>query len=193
MMQTTETAIKIAKDGRAITYRAAAILLAGEYESSVTGLIPLTATERAKVGPTYTHRAGRILLTTADVAAITAADAEYKGTVATERARPEVVERDRIAQMYAQAKSVTDEDYSRALYLRSAADAALAAWRIRYQDAAREEQRLVLHDKAEHERELATGALTYDADGWLTYEDQQHRHDEHMAKAANYDRQANEL
>lgn len=50
-----------------------------------------------------------------------------------------------------------------------------------------------LRDQASHARSVALGALTYDADGWLSREDRQKSHDEGMAKSATLESQAVEL
>lgn len=47
-----------------------------------------------------------------------------------------------------------------------------------------------LRDQAEHEKSVAIGALTYDADGWLSREDQEKSHATGMAKAAQLEAQA---
>ena len=73
------------------------------------------------------------------------------------------------------------------------ADRMLAEWRAKYPDEHRREQAEKLRSMAARERELAVGALSYDCDGSLSAEARQARHDEMMAKASDYDRQADEL
>lgn len=65
------------------------------------------------------------------------------------------------------------------------ADKALAQWREDYPEAGRDEKRSNLLASAESMERQAKGALTYDADGWISPNEQQKRHDEGMVKAAN--------
>jgi len=190
MTQITETTIKTTRDGRLVVYRESSIYVGGSHHTIAHEPTPLTRQEQAKVGAEYTHRVGAVVLTDGEAKLLRTAITEDQRALAAERNRPENVERGRIASVYAQAAKLEDEDYSRSLYLISAADAALATWRQQYPAAAREEHRMQLQDKAEHERSLAVGALTYDADGSLSHEDQQRRHDEHMTAAAALDAQA---
>lgn len=106
-------------------------------------------------------------------------------------------ERREISDMFAQAKrrlhATDDNGVSDGYALMAQARARLAAWREQYADAARQEQAENLRAQAEHERSLASGALVYDADGSLTSEMQQQRHDEHIAKAESLEQQAAEI
>lgn len=104
-------------------------------------------------------------------------------------------ERDAISRLFAAAwqsehRDEDDNNINRAMMQRGEAAQRLAAWRVKYPAAAREEDRNELLEKAEKEESLAKGALVYDADGWLSRVDQKKAHDEHMAKAAEYRRQA---
>lgn len=65
----------------------------------------------------------------------------------------------------------------------NAAEAALTAWREKYPEAAREEDRRNLLAQADKHDELAVGALVYDADGWLSASEQETRAAEFRAKA----------
>jgi hypothetical protein len=73
------------------------------------------------------------------------------------------------------------------------AEDALKAWQAKYPDAARRERAARLRSQADHQRELATGALVYDCDGSFSSAYQQKRHEEFMAKAADLDAQAAEI
>lgn len=113
-------------------------------------------------------------------------------------AHPEIRERQEIERMMERAEVIIqgeDEDYDRGAgyALRHQAEQRLAAWRERYPAAAAEEDAMQLEDKAAHLRDLAVGALVYDADGWLSAEEQQKRHDGLEAEAAALDRQAVEI
>ena len=70
---------------------------------------------------------------------------------------------------------------------------ALAAWQARYPGATRRERAAHLRAQADHQRELATGALVYDCDGSFSPAYQQQRHDEFIAAAAKLDAQAAEM
>lgn len=50
-----------------------------------------------------------------------------------------------------------------------------------------------LREQAAHQRELAVGALTYDADGWISREGRQKRHDEMLQKAQALEQEAAKL
>ena len=69
----------------------------------------------------------------------------------------------------------------------------MEAWRAKYPAEARKEESARLIAQAEHEEDLAAGALVYDADGWIGPEEQQRRHDEAMAKAQELRAKAAEL
>lgn len=80
-----------------------------------------------------------------------------------------------------------------AIKLRREARDALAKWRIDYPDEAILEKADDLDEKAAEQEQHAKGALTYDCDGSFTAEYQQKRHDEFMAKAADYRAEAAKL
>ncbi len=110
---------------------------------------------------------------------------------------PEVKERNRISALYDRARRRLDDrddnntsDHYRLL---AEADAALEAWRAKYPEAAKEERRQAILSEAEHEEQLASGALTYDADGWYDEAQRQKHHDEYMAKARELREQAANL
>lgn len=90
-------------------------------------------------------------------------------------------------------RSGSEDNVSGPIRLRAEARERLAEWRTRYPVEDREEEAIRLRGLADRQRELAAGALTYDADGSLTAEMQQQRHDGHMGKAGDLDRQAAEL
>ncbi len=110
---------------------------------------------------------------------------------------PAQKERARIEALYRRANQrLYDTDDNNTMdhfRLRTEADAALAKWRKDYPLEAAEEDADGLIEQAKHEEELASGALVYDADGWLSPEEQQRRHDEHMAKARELRAKAAEL
>lgn len=76
---------------------------------------------------------------------------------------------------------------------RAKAAAMLKAWREKYPAEARAEDAADLRAQAEAKRSLAVGALTYDADGWISQDEQRKRHDEIMAEAVALEKQAKEL
>ena len=108
---------------------------------------------------------------------------------------PEVVERAEITRLYEAAhrsehRDTDDNQMMRACQQRARADKLLAAWRIKYPDAARAEKATDLRSQAADKRSLAAGALAYDCDGSLTAEMQQERHDNYMREADELDRAA---
>ena len=114
-----------------------------------------------------------------------------------ERTHPGAAERRAISDLYAKAERRRDasDDCNTMDYFSfsSQADARLKAWRAQYPAEAMEEDAQRLRSKADRERSLASGALAYDADGWLSSTDQQQRHDEHIAKAEALEREAADL
>lgn len=110
---------------------------------------------------------------------------------------PAQVERDRINGLYAKAYQRRDArddcntmDYYR---IKADADAALAKWRENYPVEAKAEHKAKLLADAGGLRDKAIGALTYDADGWLSREDQKKRHDEFITQAEAIEAKANNL
>lgn len=98
------------------------------------------------------------------------------------QARPDAAERISIERLYNQAAA--RQDYPGEYFaLIAEADAALTAWGIKFPAAKAAEDAQALRDKAAHLREIAAGALTYDADGMLDAAAQQARHDELIAQA----------
>ena len=97
-------------------------------------------------------------------------------------------EREAIDKLYARSyqslhSDLDGDNISRGYSLRAEADRRLKAWRAKYPAEAREEKAAGLIAQAEHEEDLAAGALVYDADGWGGPDEQQKRHDEMMARA----------
>jgi hypothetical protein len=73
------------------------------------------------------------------------------------------------------------------------ARAKLEAWQLQYPADAKKEKADALRAKAADKRDLARGALAYDADGWLNEAARQKRHDDIMAEADELEKQAVEL
>ena len=115
------------------------------------------------------------------------ADAAYAALPKEVRAAQQ--ERQAIDELYRRSDRALNHDtdgdnVSRGYRLQGEANRRLAAWRIQYPTAAKEERRATLLAQAEHEDHMACGALTYDADGWISPEEQRRRHDEFACKAA---------
>lgn len=110
---------------------------------------------------------------------------------------PAQKERDRIASLYAKARArynaCDDCNVSDYYRIKGQADAALTKWREDYPDEAKEERRAELMSDAADLRNKAIGALTYDADGWISREEQQKRHDEFITQAEALEAKANNL
>lgn len=122
------------------------------------------------------------------------ADAEYKVLPAEVRmAREERTEIDKIYAAAERAEHAKYYDPARICGLRAEADGRLKLWREKYPAAAKEERRDNLRTQADHEDEMASGALTYDCDGSFSPEYQQQRHDEFKANAEQLRQQAAQL
>jgi hypothetical protein len=100
---------------------------------------------------------------------------------------PAQKERIRISHLFAKAhkreNNTDDCNVMDSMSIRAEASSALKKWRENYPAEALEEDAKNLEAKANHEEDLAAGALVYDADGWLSSSDQQKSHDDHMTKA----------
>jgi len=111
-----------------------------------------------------------------------------------DRTRPGGYERAQIDALLFQANRLangpSEDNVSGPISLRAEARRRLAQWRENYPAEAAEERADELRSLAEHEDHLAVGALTYDADGWISREDQNRRAAEHRTKADEYRRQA---
>lgn len=114
------------------------------------------------------------------------AQAEYDALPAEIKAAR--AERNAIEQLYSRSYRAlnhdTDDNVSRGYSLQAQANARLKAWREKYPKMAMLDDAESLESQASKEDSLASGALVYDADGWISSEGQQQRHDEHKAKAA---------
>ena len=100
---------------------------------------------------------------------------------------PAQVERDRISRMFYEADKLAntdrDDNVDGPMAIRAEACEALAQWRQKYPDAAREEDARELETEAEEMEEKAKRALFYDSDGWLSDNEQLKRRDEYLAQA----------
>ena len=91
-------------------------------------------------------------------------------------------ERNEIERMFERAED--KRDYPGSYFpAKIKAEAALKAWREKYPREAATERAATLRYQAEALRSKALRALTYDADGSLSHEAQQKRHDGWMAEA----------
>ncbi|MGB4006975.1 MAG: hypothetical protein WBL79_00030 [Bacillota bacterium] len=116
--------------------------------------------------------------------AVETAIREYCAEVEAARRDPVNMERTRIDRLYAQAQRACDNgNNSEYFSLKAQADKALAAWREAYPAAANNERKHALEADADALEAKAKGALLYDADGDLSREQQQARHDSWMAAA----------
>lgn len=125
-------------------------------------------------------------------AAVEKAISDYRAEVETARKDPARIARNKVAEMYANARRRID--YPGEYYpLLKVAEKAMKEWRETYPEAAKAERKSNLLAQAEELKSKAIGALVYDADGSLTAEDQQKRHDEWMAEAEAKIKEANSL
>jgi hypothetical protein len=153
---------------------------------------------RCKGGDPATTRVMCTLFFSLETAAWIDAHAEefqaaIDAAAAARAADPAVREQDRIEGLYAEAEQHKDMDPGLYFSMRADAAAALAAWRVAYPEAARDERRASLLRRAAHERELASGAQFYDADGWLDAAAREARSAEFIAKAEALEAEAREL
>lgn len=124
------------------------------------------------------------------------AQAEYDALPAEIKAAR--AERNAIEQLYIRScralnHDTDDNNVSRGYSLQAQANTRLKEWRVKYPKMAMLEDAGSLEAQANKEDELASGALVYDADGWISSEGQQQRHDEHKAKAAQLRAEAKAL
>jgi hypothetical protein len=144
----------------------AAMMAAGQY-----GQIPTDCFAREGVSPSGLEIVDYETIRNEAIAAMT----------------PAQIERQRISSMFEQARrlanSDSDDNVAGPMIIEGKARAALAQWKKDYPAEAKEEKRKALIAKAEHQEEIASGALHYDADGWLDASERQKRHDEIMAEA----------
>jgi len=100
---------------------------------------------------------------------------------------PAMRERAEISAIYSKAhkleNSSSEDNVSGPMRLRARANTMLDAWRTKYPNEAKKETNGILLAKAQELRSKAIGALTYDADGWITQEEQQKRHDDFIKQA----------
>lgn len=86
-----------------------------------------------------------------------------------------------------------DDNVMRGYSTGAKADAMLKSWREKYPKMAMLEDADNLDAKALKQDSLASGALIYDSDGWLSPDDQQRRHDEFKTEAAKLRTEAQTL
>jgi hypothetical protein len=108
---------------------------------------------------------------------------------------PAQIERDTINDLFYKAGKEEDNPNDSIMYwkYRNEATSRLEQWKKDYPNDWIKEQAEDLVAEAKEEESLASGALTYDADGWIDEKEQWKRHDEHIAKAKSYREQAKEL
>lgn len=87
-------------------------------------------------------------------------------------------------------RSQDDVEYDR---LRFAAQSAQEKFHAEFPAELKADQVPQLRARAEHARHLASGAMTYDADGWLDAQEQERRAAKYRDEAAELDRQADDL
>jgi len=101
-------------------------------------------------------------------------------------------ERNAIEALYEEAyrieRGTTDDNVMIPAQLRAEARERMVAWREKYSEAAKAEDRSNALTKAADLRSKAVGALTYDADGWISREEQKKRHDEFIREAEEIER-----
>ena len=96
------------------------------------------------------------------------------------------------AELFAEAGRLLDHPGSYFPALRKAEDA-LADWKVKYPEAAKQEYREHLVAQAAALKDKAKGALLWDMDGSLSAADRQRRHDEMIAEAEALIAKANSL
>jgi hypothetical protein len=106
-------------------------------------------------------------------------------------ARSERIEISRLFEKAERIKNSDSEDnVSLPMQIRSKARTLLAEWREKYPEEAAKEKANDLRAKAAHKRILASQALVYDADGWLSSAHQQSSHDAYIEEAEALEKEA---
>lgn len=124
--------------------------------------------------------------------AVDKAISDYVAEIEAARNDPARIARNKVFEMFEKARR--RYDYPGEYYpLLKAAEKALEEWLLAYPEAAKEEKKRQLLSEAEELKAKAVGALVYDADGWLTAEDKQKRHDEWIEEAKAKIAEANAL
>ena len=110
---------------------------------------------------------------------------------------PAQKERREISALYMKANRLANSDdednVSGPMRLRSKANAMYDDWKKKYPEEAKKEQKEKLMMQVDELLTKASGALTYDADGSLSQEDMQRRHDEYIKQAQKIKYQAMSL
>lgn len=152
-------------------------------------IVSMPATLRSKAPMEYSHifyatdgTQQPILLKATEMASVLAQIAAYAEDSARLAALPVHQQRRKAERLFEKAAALKDEPgrYFPALL---AAQKALASWREIYPDAAREEDRQSILAEADDLEHKAATALVYDADGWLSAQDQQISSAEFQRKA----------
>jgi len=106
-------------------------------------------------------------------------------------------ERAEIGKLFIEADRIENSDSEDNVWLpmqiRAKARAQLAKWRAKNPKEADKEKASWLRAQAEHKRSLASGAMVYDADGWLSSAEQHRRRDAFLAEAEKLEQEALEL
>lgn len=89
--------------------------------------------------------------------------------------------------------SPSEDNVSGPIMMRSKAARLLTEWRTKYPADAARERKDDLMSKAQDLRSKAIGALTYDADGMISQEEQQKRHDDYINQAKKIEEEANKI
>jgi hypothetical protein len=191
---TNSTLIKVTKDGRQITLQGVFLCIAGQSYAACQDerqVVALTSAEQAKV-PGYSYRVGALVFSSAEAQILINAIRANKSTIVLEQSKPANIDRHRIADLHRKADRL--EDYpGESIPMHMEADRLYAIWCDKYPEEAKEERRQELIAKADHQRELASGALTYDADGSIGPEMQRERYNQFTAKALEFEAQAKAL
>ncbi len=103
-------------------------------------------------------------------------------------------ERREIDRLFAKAERCDrSEDDVEYYNLRCEAKSRLEKWQRLYPTEYARERADAIRAKAQHRRDLAAGAMTYDCDGSLSYNDQCSRRDEMLEEAASLDAEADAI
>jgi len=142
----------------------------------------------------YTACQKPVVIPLAAMAVIQAEITAIKAKNEALRNQPENIERRAIDALYSKAdrlaESDSEDNVAGPMSIRAEAHRRLINWRMRYPECAKKEDKNNLLALASEQEHLATGALTFDADGWLDNNAQQKRHDEFIRKAEEYKEQA---
>jgi hypothetical protein len=129
------------------------------------------------------------------VEVITLEEHQSRAKKKREARTPAQVERDEIRNLFFKAQREEDNPHDSVMYwkYRGEATKRLEQWKKDYPDDWKREQAQDLMLQSEKQKELAVGALVYDADGLFDENEKQRWHDQFIERSEDLKRQAEDL